>query len=402
MNVIRPGMRVAVVHDWLYVFGGAERVLQSILRCLPGADMFTLFDVLSAEDRAKIGFAEAHTSFLQRMPGIARRHRLYLPLMPLAIEQLDLSGYDLVVSSSYAVAKGVLTGPDQLHLSYVHSPMRYAWDLQHQYLAESRLTRGVKGALARVLLHRMRLWDTRTAHSVDAYAVNSHFVSRRVRKIYGRTAKVIYPPVRVPETPPAPRIRGDYFLVASRLVTYKNVRAIVEAFRSLPDQRLVIAGDGPERGALESVAGPNVSFAGFVPDAELRRLMAEARAFVFAAEEDFGIVLVEAQGQGTPVIALGRGGARESVVTGGPAPTGLFFDAPHPGAIAEAITQFIAHERTFLPVNAHANASRFAEARFEENFSEFVEEELAHFEHRLAAGRASTISSQALALVGTS
>jgi glycosyltransferase involved in cell wall biosynthesis len=203
--------------------------------------------------------------------------------MPLAIEQLDLSGYDLVISSSYAVAKGILTGPDQVHIAYVHSPMRYAWDLQHQYLAESGMARGLKGALARVILHYMRMWDARTASGVTAFAANSAFVARRIRKCYGRDARVIHPPVDVPAALPA-WTRGDHFLVASRLVPYKNVRAVVEAFKLLPDQKLVIAGTGPELARLRALAGPNVTFAGFVSDSELRRLMGTARAFVFAAE----------------------------------------------------------------------------------------------------------------------
>ena len=382
---MRP-LRVAVVHDWLYVYGGAERVLRSILRCLPGAELFTLFDVLSPEDRARIGFSGAHTSFLQRMPGIARRHRQYLPLMPLAIEQFDLTGFDVVISSSYAVAKGVLTGPDQLHLAYVHSPMRYAWDLQHHYLAESNLTRGAKSVLARLLLHRMRLWDTRTAHGVDVYMANSHFVGRRVRKIYGRSATVIAPPVSVPARLPTGRARGDYFLTASRLVAYKNVRAIVEAFATLPDQQLVVAGKGPELERLRAAAGPNVRFTGFVPDDELSALMGGARAFVFAAEEDFGIVPVEAQAQGTPVIALGRGGARETLVASGPAPTGLFFDAATPVAIAGAVRDFLGRAGEFTAVACHANALRFSERCFEQAFTAFVDEQLEAFQGRLQNG----------------
>ena len=191
-------MRIAVVHDYLYTFGGAERVLAAILKCYPGADLYCLFDVLSNKDRSRLGIEKTIPSFLQRMPLVSRNHRVYLPLMPLAIEQFDLSGYDLVLSSSYAVAKGVLTGPDQLHLSYVHSPMRYAWDLQHQYLREACASHGVKSALIRMLLHRLRLWDTRTANGVDAYAANSYFVAKRVKKAYGKDARVIYPPVNVP------------------------------------------------------------------------------------------------------------------------------------------------------------------------------------------------------------
>lgn len=379
-------MRVAVVHDWLYTFGGAERVLRSILRCLPGADVFTLFDVLENADRERIGFAKARTSFLQHMPSIHRRHRLYLPLMPFAVEQFDLSGYDLVVSSSYAVAKGILTGPDQLHVAYVHSPMRYAWDLQHRYLTESRLTSGVKSVAARVLLHRMRLWDTRTASGVDAYAVNSHFVGRRVRKVYGRSACVIYPPVQVPPAPPHRRARGNFFLTASRLVPYKNVHAVVEAFRELPAQRLVVAGAGPELERLRAAAGPNVTFTGFVSNAELRTLMGAARAFVFAAEEDFGIVPLEAQSEGTPVVALGRGGVRETIVVDDADPTGMFFDEPAPAAIAAAIARFIGREHEFSPALCHANAARFAEARFERDFTAFVDEQVAAFEAKLRIG----------------
>lgn len=387
-------MRIAVVHDWLYTFGGAERVLRSILRCLPSADVFTLFDTLPDATREQIGFAEAHTSFLQRMPAISRRHRLYLPLMPLAIEQFDLSGYDLVVSSSYAVAKGVLTGPDQLHLAYVHSPMRYAWDLQHQYLTETRLTRGIKSMLARFLLHRMRVWDTRTAHGVDAYITNSHFVARRVQKTYGRAARVIYPPVSMPAAPSRHRVKEDFFLTASRLVPYKNVGAIIEAFRELPDQRLVVAGNGPEFARLRAIAGPNITLTGFVPEAELRRLMGAARAFVFAAEEDFGIAPVEAQSEGTPVIALGRGGARETIVTGGPSPTGLFFETATPAAIAHAVRAFLARPAEFSPAACYANASRFEEARFEAEFSAFVEEQLDAFQTRLKIGSAWTTQSR--------
>jgi len=379
-------MRIAIVHDWLYTFGGAERVLQSMLRCLPAADVFALFDILPPADRVRLGVTHTHTSFLQHMPGISRYHRLYLPLMPLAVEQFDLSGYDLIVSSSYAVAKGVLTGPDQLHLAYVHSPMRYAWDLQHQYLTESRLTSGPKSLLARFLLHRMRLWDTRTANGVDAYMVNSQFIGRRVRKIYGREARVIHPPVAVPDTPPPARVKENFFLTASRLVPYKNVHAVVQAFRNMPDQQLVVAGSGPELKRLQSMAGPNVTFAGFVPDGELRRLMGTARAFIFAAEEDFGITPLEAQSEGTPVVALGRGGVRETIRDGGAAPTGILFDLPTPAVIEQAVRAFMVRESTFDPRECYENARRFGTDRFEAEFGAFVREQADAFQTRLRSG----------------
>lgn len=394
MDLFGNRVRVAIVHDWLYVFGGAERVLCAILRIFPHADLYTLLDVMSPADRRRVGFESARTSFLQRMPAVRTRHRAYLPLMPLAIEQFDLSGYDLVISSSYAVAKGVLTGPDQLHLSYVHSPMRYAWDLQHRYLSESGLTRGFRGALARVLLHRMRLWDSRTSHGVDAYAANSHFVARRIRKAYGRDAEVIPPPVTVPPTA-AGATKGGYFLTASRLVQYKNVRAVVEAFAALPEQRLVVAGSGPDLPRLCRIAGRNVEFRGFVPDAELSALMAGASAFVYAAEEDFGIVLAEAQAQGTPVIALGRGGAREIVVTDGRHPTGLFFAEPEPAEIAGAVGAFLGRREPFRAADCHANALRFSEARFDAAFRAFAGAHWARHAERLRAGVPASLAAAA-------
>jgi glycosyltransferase involved in cell wall biosynthesis len=378
-------LNVAIVHDWLYTVGGAERVLSAIVRCLPGATVYALFDALTEDERSRIGHTHTKTSFLQKMPGIRSRHRLYLPLMPLAVEQFDLSGYDLVISSSYAVAKGVLTGPDQLHLSYVHSPMRYAWDLQHQYLREAGLDRGVRGWLARVILHRMRMWDSRTAHGVDGWMANSHFVARRIGKIYGQKAVVIPPPVTIPSAPPA-CAKADYFLTASRLVPYKNVRAIVQAFAALPNHKLIVAGEGPERGKLEGLAGGNVEFHGYVPDVQLRKLMREARAFIFAAEEDFGITPVEAQGEGTPVIALARGGARETIAASGAAPTGLFFNRPTPGEIVDAVHRYLQTEQRYLGVECWRNALRFSEERFTSAFINHIRLEWASFRERIEAG----------------
>jgi glycosyltransferase involved in cell wall biosynthesis len=381
-------MRVAIVHDWLYVLGGGEKVLSAILRCFPNADLYTLFDVLTPGQRAQAGIPASRTSILQRMPGIHRRHRLYLPLMPLAIEQLDLGDYDLVISSSHAVAKGVLTGPDQLHVSYVHSPMRYAWDLQHQYLRESRLEHGVRGWLARALLHRMRLWDYRTGAGVDAYVANSHFVARRIRKVYGREATVIHPPVAVDAAlAERPAHEAPFYLAASRLVPYKNVLAIVEAFKTMPDKRLVVAGDGPELARLRQVGAPNVRFEGFVPDPELRLLMRTAEAFVFAAEEDFGIMPVEAQAEGTPVIALGRGGARETVRTGGRHPTGRLFERADAASIAACVRGFEAEHAGFTRTACHANAWRFRAERFEAEFSDFVHRRYEQFQRRLETGQ---------------
>ena len=366
-------MRVAIVHDWLYTIGGAERVLQEMLRCYPDADVFCLFDFLTAEDRSKIGLNATRTTFIQKLPFVRRAHRAFLPLFPIAIEQLDLSPYDLIISSSYAAAKGVLTGPDQLHVSYVHSPIRYAWDLQHTYLARNKSS--ITTFLARPLLHWLRIWDARTAHGPDMMIANSHFVARRIRKAYGRKARVLYPPVQLSSRANAP-VERRHFLAASRLVPYKNIEAIVRAFSELPDQRLIVAGDGPEAGHLRKIAGPNVSFAGFVSDGSMRELMASARAFVFAAEEDFGIISVEAQSEGTPVIALGRGGSCESVLDGR---TGLFFDTPEPAAIAACVRRFIEREGEFLPENCRAQADGFSAERFREGLRAYVNESIAEY-----------------------
>jgi glycosyltransferase involved in cell wall biosynthesis len=371
-------MRVAIVHDWLYTMGGAEQVLREMLRCYPNADVFTLFDVLTSEDRAKIGFTKAKTSFLQNMPFIRKLHRTYLPLMPIAIEQFDLSGYDLVISSSYAVAKGVITGPNQLHVSYVHSPMRYAWDLQHAYLKESGLTAGIKSALARALLHRMRIWDVRTAHGPDAMLANSNFVAKRIKKVYGREAQVIYPPVTM-STLPADLPTGGHFLAASRLVPYKQIEAVIRAFAELPELNLVVAGHGPDAERLKALAGPNVSFVGFVSDEKLRELMATARAFVFAAEEDFGIIVVEAQSEGTPVLALGRGGSRETVSAAPGHRTGMFFDSTRPEAIAQCVRAFVAQEDTFSRAECRARAETFSAERFRTELMAFVNSQMGTF-----------------------
>lgn len=361
-------MRVAIVHDWLYVVGGAELVLKEMLDCFPDADVFTLFDFLSDQDRARIGLGKTKTSFMQKLPFVKNHHRLFLPLMPMAIEQFDLSGYDLVISSSYAVAKGVITGPDQIHISYVHSPMRYAWDLQHSYLAQSGY-RGVLGFAVRYLLHRMRIWDTRTANGVDVMLANSSFIARRIRKVYGRNPTVVFPPVTLSLRPKQVE-RANYFLAASRLVPYKNIEQIVRAFALMPDQQLVVAGDGPEAQKLKKIATPNVSFAGHVPTPELRRLMAMARAFVFAAEEDFGIITVEAESEGTPVLALGRGGSRETVAEGR---TGLFFDEPTPDAIMRTVRAFIERENEFSAAACRQQAERFSATRFRSEFKNLVD-----------------------------
>ncbi len=343
VTAARRTKRVAVVHDWLVVFGGAERVLREILAIFPEADLFAVCDFFSDEDRAKLFGKRAKTTFIQRLPRARTKYRAYLPLMPIAIEQLDMSGYDLVISSSHAVAKGVLTGPDQTHICYCHTPIRYAWDMQHEYLRQSGLSKGLKGALARLVLHYIRQWDVRTAHGVDKFIANSAYVARRIKKIYGRDAQIIHPPVDV-DAFPIRHDKEDFYLTASRLVPYKRVDLIVEAFAQMPDRRLIVIGDGPEMPKLRRLAGPNVTLLGYQSDAVLLDHLQRARAFIFAAEEDFGILPIEAQACGTPVIAYGKGGALETVVSKdnykSNEQTGLLFYQQSGASLIGAVQQF--------------------------------------------------------------
>ena len=319
-------MKVAIIHDWLTMTGGAERVLYQLLAAFPAADLFCVVCFLSDDDEQKLlKGRKVRTTFIQRLPGSRRYYRSFLPLMPLAIEQFDLSDYDLVISSTSAVAKGVITGPDQFHLAYTYSPIRYAWDQQHTYLTEAKLTSGLRGAFARLLLHYIRLWDTRTAHGVDQFVAISRFISRRIKKVYGRDSIVIYPPVDLERFEFNP-VQEDFYLTASRLVPYKRVSLIAECFAAMPDRKLVIIGDGPEMEATRAHAAPNITFLGRQTDEVVADYMRRAKAFVFAAEEDFGIVPLEAQACGTPVIAFGRGGSLETVLgCDGPRQTGVSF-----------------------------------------------------------------------------
>ena len=360
----RPA-RIALVHDWLDSYYGSERVLEQILACFPDADLFSTVDFVPEDQRAFLGGRTVRTSFIQKLPFARRHFRQYLPLMPLAIEQFDLGGYDLVLSSSHAIAKGVLTGPGQPHLSYVHAPIRYAWEYQHQYLRESGLESGPRSWLTRYLLHRIRLWDHRTANGVDRFVANSDFIARRIRKLYRRESAVVHPPVDVAGFP-FRADKEDYYLAASRFVPYKRTETIVEAFRALPDQRLVVVGEGSGFERVRKHAPANVTLLGRLPMAELVRLMQGARALLFAAEEDFGITPVEAQAAGTPVIAYGAGGALETVagLGGDEPPTGLFFDQQTPEAIAAAVRRFAQEGARIDPHDCHANALRFTPERF--------------------------------------
>lgn len=372
-----PKRKIAVVHDFLYCYAGAERVLEHILQLYPEADLFSLFDFLPDDQRGFLNGRPVHCSFLQNMPFMQHHHRAYLPLMPLAIEQLDVSAYDLVISSSYVAAKGVLTRTDQLHICYCHTPARFAWDLQHQYLNESGLNRGLKSAIARLILHYIRGWDLRSANNVDVFLTNSQTVSERVRKLYRRDSIRVFPPVDLDHFTPVAE-KEEFYLTASRLVPYKRVNLIVEAFSRTPRRKLVVIGSGPDYSRLASMIGSNVRLLGYQPPSVLRDYLQRARAFVFAAEEDFGIVAVEAQACGTPVIALARGGLLETMI---PGETGLLFHEQTPRSLLAALEEF--ERRPYWDARAiRRSAERFSIPRFHREFSAAVESEWRKFHQR--------------------
>lgn len=375
-------MKIAIVHDWLTLTGGAERVLEQVFELFPDAELYCAVCFLPEKDRWLVDGRVVRTSFVQKLPFARRLYRAYLPLMPLAVEQFDLSGYDLVISTSHAVAKGVITGPDQVHVSYIFSPIRYAWDLQAAYLREAGL-QGLKSWPARVILHYMRMWDVRTAHGVDRFVAISDFIRRRVRKAYGREAQVVYPPVDVERFQLGKR-KEEFYLTASRMVPYKRIPLIVEAFSKMPDRELVVIGDGPDMDLVRKAAGPNVRILGRQTDAQVIDHMQRARAFIFAAEEDFGIVPLEAQACGTPVIAYGRGGSLETIVgEDGDRPTGVYFFEQSASSIVEAVEKL--DEMHIDPDHCRDNAQRFSTANFRAEF--LAQIECALVEHGGKIGR---------------
>lgn len=374
-------MNIGIVADWLVTYAGAERVIKEIIDLYPESELYSVIDFLSDNSRRHFRNKKAKTTFIQNLPFSEKKYQKYLPLMPLAIEQLDVSSHDIILSSSHAVAKGVLTGPDQLHISYVHSPIRYAWDLQHQYLREAFLDKGIKGILAKVLLHKMRLWDYRTSNGVDHFVANSNFIARRIKKVYGRTSDVIYPPVDV-ERFKLCENKEDFYFTASRLVPYKRIDLIVEAFSAMPDKKLVVIGDGSDMEKVKSKAAKNIEILGYQPDSVVEDCMRKAKAFVFAAEEDFGINPVEAQACGTPVIAFGKGGALETVRPYGVEnPSGVFFEQQTVESIIKAVEEFSSKYDTFRPIDCRDNALRFSTIKFQENMRNYVQEKWDEFQY---------------------
>jgi glycosyltransferase involved in cell wall biosynthesis len=349
-------MRAAIVHYWLLQRRGGEKVVEALCRLLPDADIFTLFcDPRSLTD--EVCRHRITTSFLNPF---RRVYRSLLPLMPMALENFDLRGYDLVISSESGPAKGVITSSRTHHICYCHTPMRYLWDLYHDYRNEWTTSR-LKRAAMTPLANYLRVWDFAAAARVDRFIANSENVRGRIRKTYRRDSDVVHPPVDVESFYHKPA--EDYYLAVSELVPYKRLDSVVRQF-SASGRKLRICGDGPEYRHLRGLARPNVQFLGRVNDAELRELYARCRAFLLPGEEDFGMTPVEALASGKPVIALGRGGALETV----PAFGGVLYDAPTEDAIAGAIHRLDAMEPRITPAALQVWAGRFSEAEFARKF----------------------------------
>lgn len=364
-------MKSALVHDWLIGMGGGEKVLQAINEIYP-SPIYTLVKNEQNLNPAFLADKSIDTSFLQKLPFAKKFHRYFLPFYPLAIEQFDLSKYDIVLSTSHAVAKGALTHSQQLHLCYCFTPMRYAWDLYHQYLSG---VSGIQRKLAKVFLHYLRNWDINSVSRVDHFACISKYIQRRIQKIYGRESTVIYPPVAT-HLYDCTEKKEDFYLTASRMVPYKKIDLIVEAFSKTPDRRLVVIGDGPEMKKVKAKATSNIEILGHTSDACMKEYLQKAKAFVFAAEEDFGIIVVEAQAAGTPVIAFGKGGSLETIQEG---KTGIFYDEQTVPSLIEAVNKFERQEEKFVPSQIKAHAESFSEERFKREFKAFVEKKWEEF-----------------------
>lgn len=369
-------MKVAIVQEWLVTVGGSDKVVKAILDVFPDADIYTLVAKKDVCDELGIPWEKVHTSFIQKMPLGTKKHRAYLPLFPFAIEQFDLRGYDVVISSSHCVAKGVLTKADQLHICYCHSPIRYCWDMYNEYLEESHLDKGFKSWLVRLMLHPIRQFDAIAGNRVDYYISNSDYVGQRIRKTYRRKATTIHPNIDISNFELC-NDKQEYYLASSRLVAYKKIDTIIEAFNQMPDKKLVVIGGGPNLETYRKLAKDNVTVMGYQPFDVLKDKMQHAKAFVFAADEDFGMIPIEAQSCGTPVIAYGHGGSLETVNGG---KTGLFFNEQTPEAIVEAVNRFEAMgSQPFAPADCRQWAEGFSEERFKREIKEFVEEKYEEF-----------------------
>jgi len=366
MQSISPSIepKVALVHEWFVNYAGAERVVEQMLHAFPQAELFALVDFLKGDERHYLGGREVQTSFIQNLPFAKKHFRNYFSLFPMAVEQHDLRDYDVVISSSHLVSKGAITSPHQPHICYCHSPVRYVWDLYQQYLEEANLTKGFKAAIVKYMLHQLRNWDALSAQRPDYFIANSNYIANRMHKVWRVEAKVIYPPVDTNRFQISDK-KDDYYFTASRFVPYKKVDLIVQAFQKLPNKKLLVCGDGPQSQQIKALAGANVEIISHASEAEFSKYMSQAKAFLYAAEEDFGIILAEAQAAGVPVIAFERGGAAEIITH---KETGILYKEQKPESLIEAILEFEKWEPNADSKAISAKAQRFSQARFIEEY----------------------------------
>ncbi len=359
-------MKVALIHDWLVTNAGAEKVLKEFVELFPDSDVFSLVDFLNNEDRKKILKGKyAKTSFIQHLPFAKKYFRYYLPLFPKAIESLDVRGYDLIISSSWAVAKGVKKNKNQLHICYCHTPIRYAWDLYEEYTSSLKQP---KKFFVEMTLKYIRKWDINTLDRVDYFVANSNFVKERIKRIYKRDAKVIYPPVEVDKFS-LNLEKEDFYITVSRLAPYKKTSLIVEAFNKMPQKKLIVIGKGEKYEYLKKIAKSNIKILGYQPDNVVIKYLQKAKAFVYAAVEDFGIVPLEAISCGTPVIALNKGGTAETVID---SINGIHFENQDIKSIIKAVERFESIE--FDPKKVRGSVFRYA--NFKDRFMTFLKEVL--------------------------
>lgn len=360
-------MKVALVQDWFVVNGGAEKVVREIINFFPDCDVFSLVDFLNDEDRkAILKGKKTTTSFLQHLPFSKNGYRNYLPLFPKAIESLDFSGYNLIISSSYSVAKGVKKSKGQMHICYCHSPIRYAWDLEEEYLSPLS---PLKKLLAKWTLKYIRKWDLKTSERVDLFISNSKNVAERIKRIYGRDSVVLYPPVDTSSFSPVQKKEGYYF-TSARMVAYKKLNLIVETFNELPELKLIVSGDGPELKNLKALGKKNIEFTGFIKKNELITYMQKAKAFILAADEDFGITSVEAQSCCTPVIAYKKGGYLETVIDGR---TGIFFEEQNVESLKKAVLKMEERKQQFNESDFFSNVKTFSVEQFHSGFKKIID-----------------------------
>ncbi|RNC90843.1 MAG: glycosyltransferase family 4 protein [Synechococcus sp. YX04-3] len=373
MNTSLSHKKIAIVHDWLVVYGGAEKVLENIIDLYPNADIFSLVEKVPENQRVFLRGKIVKTSFLQRLPYVEKYYRYLMPILPFVIEQFDFGRYDLVITSSYCVSKGILTGPQQLHISYCHSPVRYAWDQYHHYISRFNNIPFIKFFM-RLVFHYVRLWDVVSSNSVDQFIATSRFVASRIKKYYRRPSIIIHPPVDL-STFNLNLDKKDYYIAVARFVPFKRLDIAVKAFSEMPEKQLLLVGDGPDMGFLKNMATSNVKFIGFQNPEVVMKYLSRARALIFPSEEDFGIVPLEAQATGTPVIAYGKGGILDTVIPhqeSSLSPTGVFFYEQNHKSLVSAISYFEDNIDDFNPDKIANHACNFTVEKFKEKLDQAI------------------------------